>query len=520
MGDYLLGLDAGNTVIKAVIFDLDGREVAHAAREGHSRMPQPGHVERDLGEFWTNAQAVIRACIESARIDAREIRAIGCAGHGNGLYALDRHGAPLIGIQSIDTRAGMLAEELEASGVGDITIAIGRQRPWPAQTPTLMAWLKRNQPELFGRIGTVFLAKDYVTYRLTGERVSDVSDMSGCSLLDLDRRSYDGRLLDAFGLSGCDHMLPRLVESDEIAGRVTAGAAELTGLAEGTPVVGGLFDVVASALGSGVTRSGGASIIAGTWSINQVITDGTQLSGPVFMWSTYDRARFMAMENSATSAANLEWMVREFFHDCPEDASPFDMACELAASVPPSATAPFYHPFLYGAQTDGNARAGFYGVGGWHDKAHLMRAVLEGVVFGHRWHIDRLRAAGVTFEDAVLSGGGSRSRVWPQIFADILGLPVTVTRSRETGALGAAIAAGTGVGLFRDFSDGATRMVKAEKVLQPDRALTRLYEERYAVYTLISETMTPIWKRMAQLADGSREGDPIPSESIRVSAIA
>lgn len=499
MGDYLLGLDAGNTVIKAVIFDLNGQELAHAAREGHSRMPQPGHVERDLGEFWVNAQAVIRACIAGAGIDPREIRAIGCAGHGNGLYALDKSGAPLIGIQSIDTRAGGLAEELEAAGVGDITIEIGRQRPWPAQTPTLMAWLKRHQPELFARVGTVFLAKDYVTYRLTGEQVSDVSDMSGCCLMDLDSRAYDSRLLDAFGLTGCGGLLPRLVESDEIAGRVTAEAAALTGLAEGTPVVGGLFDVVASALGSGVTRSGAASIIAGTWSINQVIVDTSQLAGPVFMWSTYDRSRYMAMENSATSAANLEWMVREFFHDCPDGVSPFDHACELAATVAPSPTAPFYHPFLYGAQTDGNARAGFYGVGGWHSKADLMRAVLEGVVFGHRWHIDRLRAAGVTFADAVLSGGGSRSRIWPQIFADILGLPVTVTRSRETGALGAAIAAGTGVGRFGDFAEGAARMVKPEKVYKPDPSLSDLYRQRYEIYGMISQTMTPVWKRMAQL---------------------
>jgi L-xylulokinase len=499
MGDYLLGLDAGNTVIKAVIFDLEGRELAHAAREGQSRMPKPGHVERDLGEFWVNAQAVIRACIAGAGIDPREIRAIGCAGHGNGLYALDKSGAPLIGIQSIDTRAGALAEELEASGVGDITIEIGRQRPWPAQTPTLMAWLKRHQPELFARIGTVFLAKDYVTYRLTGERVSDVSDMSGGCLMDLDSRAYDARLLDAFGLSGCEGLLPRLVESDEIAGRVTPEAAALTGLAEGTPVVGGLFDVVASALGSGVTRSGAASIIAGTWSINQVIVETAQLAGPVFMWSTYDRSRYMAMENSATSAANLEWMVREFFHDCHEGGSPFDRACELAASVPPSATAPFYHPFLYGAQTDGNARAGFYGVGGWHGKADLMLAVLEGVVFGHRWHIDRLRGAGVTFTDAVLSGGGSRSRIWPQLFADILGLPITITRSRETGALGAAIAAGTGAGLFHDFAEGADRMIKPDRVLQPDRSLSKIYADRYEIYGMLTEGMTPVWKRIAQL---------------------
>ena len=501
MGDYLLGLDAGNTVIKAVIFDLDGRELAHAAREGHSRMPKPGHVERDLGEFWKNAQAVIRACIDAAAIDPQEIRAIGCAGHGNGLYALDKSGVPLIGIQSIDTRASALAEELEAAGVGDITIKIGRKRPWPAQTPTLMAWLKRYQPELFARIGTIFLAKDYVTYRLTGERVSDVSDMSGCALLNLDNRTYDPRLLDAFGLSGYERLLPRLVESDEIAGHVTPEAASVTGLAEGTPVVGGLFDVVASALGSGVTRSGAASIIAGTWSINQVIVDAPRLEGPIFMWSTYDRKRYMAMENSATSAANLEWMVREFFQDCPVGVSPFDQACELAASVSPTRAGPFYHPFLYGAQTDGNARAGFYGVGGWHGKGDLMRAVLEGVVFGHRWHIDRLRASGVNFADAVLSGGGSRSHIWSQMFADILGLRITVARSRETGALGAAIAAGTAVGLFSDFADGAARSVKVDRICEPDNELAQLYQQRYETYGSIAEQMTAIWKHMA---DGNR----------------
>lgn len=499
MGDYLLGIDAGNTVIKAVIFDLEGRELAHAAREGHSRMPRPGHVERDLVEFWDNATSVIRACIDGAGIEPKAIRAIGCAGHGNGLYALDRNGAPLLGIQSIDTRAADLAEELEAAGVGDITIGIGRQRPWPAQTPTLLAWLKRHQPETFERIGTVMLCKDYVTNRLTGERVTDMSDMSGCGLLNVDTRACDSRLLDAYGLAEGMTLLPRLVESDAIAGHVTAAAAEATGLVAGTPVVGGLFDVIASAVGSGVTRTGAASIIAGTWSINQVIVDSTHLARPVFMWSTFDRARYMAMENSATSAANLEWMVREFFDDCPEGASPFDRCCELAASVSLSATAPFYHPFLYGAQTDGSARAGFYGIGGWHGKADLMRAVLEGVVFGHRWHLERLSDAGVEVTEAILSGGGSRSRIWPQMFADILGLTIRVSHSRETGALGAAIAAGTGVGLFRDFSEGADRMVRIERVCKPDGATRGTYADRYEIYTLTLDSMTPVWKRMAGL---------------------
>ena len=497
MGNYLLGLDAGNTVIKAVIFDRQGNEVAAASAEGHSRMPCPGHVERGLDELWTNARQVISSCIEQARIRPEEIIAIGCAGHGNGLYALDREGEPLLGIQSLDTRAAALVEEWQTQGIGDRTYPIGRQRPWPSQTPTLLAWLKRHRPEIFGRIGTVFLCKDFIVNRLTDTRVSEVSDMTGCGLLDVANRRYSETLMDAYGLGDCLAMLPRLLESSDIAGHVTAAAAAQTGLAVGTPVIGGLFDVVASAIGSGVTRTGAASIIAGTWSINQVIIDAPQLAGPVFMSSTFDRERYMAIESSATSAANLEWLVRELFPDASSDErSPFDHCAALAAAVAPGADDPLYHPFLYGAQQDGNARAGFYGVAGWHTRGHLVRAVLEGVAFGHRQHVETMRSAGATFDEAVLSGGGSRSLVWPQIFADVLGVPVSIARSRETGALGAAIAAGTGAGVFPSFEAGAASMVRMERNYIPDRRLEGHYARRYGLYRDIAEAMAPIWRRL------------------------
>jgi len=495
MQDYLLGLDAGNTVIKAVIFDREGRELAHAGEEGHSRMPSPGHVERDLHELWANARRVIRACVEKAGIAPSDIAAIGCAGHGNGLYALDRAGAPLLGIQSLDTRATGLIEEWAAAGVGDRSYPIARQRPWPAQTPTLLAWLKRHRPDLFGEIGTVFFSKDFVVNRLTGRRVSEVSDMSGAGLLDLTGRRYDAALMEAYGLGDCMDLLPPLIESADIAGHVTDEVAAETGLAAGTPVVGGLFDVVASALGSGVSRSGSASIIAGTWSINQVIIDGPDLGAPVFMSSTFDRSRYMAMENSATSAANLEWLVREFFAEGP---SPFDACCALAEEIAPAADDPLYHPYLYGAQQDGHARAGFYGIAGWHTKGHLVRALLEGVAFGHRQHVETIRKAGAVFETAVLSGGGSRSRLWPQIFSDVLGVPVSVAVSQETGALGAAIAAGTGVGLFTDFTEGADAMVRTDRHYSPDRALAAHYERRYALWQEIAAAMAPLWRRLGE----------------------
>lgn len=498
MQRYILGLDAGNTVIKAIIFDTAGRELALATRDGRSCMPKPGHVERDLGELWRNAVEVIRQCLDQSGIDAGDIAVVGCAGHGNGLYALDRGGDPLLGIQSLDTRGVDIVSEWAAAGVGDRTYVHCLQRPWAAQTPTLLAWLKRYDPALFAKIGTVFLCKDFIVNRLTGARSTDTSDMSGCGLLQMPGRRYEPELLAAYGLDDCMELLPNVLEASDIAGHVTRDVAAATGLLAGTPVVAGLFDVVASAIGSGVTSTGAASIIAGTWSINQVITQEPIRDPSIFMLSTYDPVRYLAIESSATSAANLEWIVREFFeHAPPAGASPFEICSELVASVDPAGDMPIYHPFLYGSQQNGKARAGFYGIAGWHTRAHMLRALFEGVVFEHRRHIETLHRAGAIVSQAVLSGGGSRSAVWPQIFADVLDVPVTVARSRETGALGAAIAAGTGVGLFVDFSAGATAMTAPDRCYQPNSAIAPAYEQRYRLYGEINQAMGPLWDRMA-----------------------
>ena len=497
MTDYLLGLDAGNTVIKAVLFDAaDGRELAYSVRDGHATMPAPGHVERDLEELWANAVAVIGDCIAKAGIDPKDIRAIGCAGHGNGLYALDRAGNPLIGIQSLDTRATSLTGKWSAEGVGEKAYPICLQKPWVAQTPTLLAWVKRHRPDLYGEIGTVLLCKDFVVGRLTGARITDTTDMSGCGLLDIPSRRYSTDLLAAYGLEDAMPLLPEVLESADIAGRVTPEVAVATGLAVGTPVVAGLFDVVASALGSGVEATGAASIIAGSWSINQVVCDEPLRDASVFMLSTFDRNRWLAIESSATSAANLEWLVHQFMGH--GEGNAFTRAGDMVASIPASADVPIYHPFLYGAQQDGNARAGFYGIGGWHTQAHLVRALFEGVVFEHKRHVDVLRGAGASISSATLSGGGSRSAIWPQIFADALNLPVTVARSQETGALGAAIAAGTGVGLFADYGAGVAAMTAPARDYAPIGDASVHYARRGELYGKLTAAMTPIWAEMGR----------------------
>lgn len=493
---YLLGLDAGNTMVKAVLFSIDGVELAVAEKGGSTRHPRPGHVERDLDELWACAAAAIRGCIARAGIDPAEIAAIGCAGHGNGLYALDRDRQPLMGIQSIDVRAGGLVERWNRDGTTDRICRLALQRPWAAQLPTLLSHIRETDPETFARIGTAFTCKDYIAFRLTGEVASDETDMSGAACLKLPDGRYDDELLAAYGLEGCGGILPPVHRSSAVTGRVTARAAADAGLAAGTPVVGGLFDVIASALGSGVVRTGAASLVAGTWSINQVIVDEPIRDNPPFITSVYEGTRFMEVEASATSAANLEWFMREWVAPEAEAAErPYDMVNRLAGTVRPSADLPIFHPFLFGAGDDAAARAGFFGLAGWHQRADLMFSLFEGVAFGHRAHVDNLRHRGISVEDAVLSGGGARSRVWSQIFADVLNLPVTVTRCQETGALGAAMVAGVGAGIFPDFAAAAARMVVVDRAHEPDAAAAEIHDRRYGVYTTLVEALRPHWKR-------------------------
>lgn len=491
---YLLGLDVGNTVIKAVLFDVTGHQIAVHALDGQSSTPEPGHVERDLNELWANAQTAIRGCIDKAGIQASQITAVGCAGHGNGLYLLDKDGAPLIGVQSLDTRAANVATEVNARN-GKALHNICRQRPWPAQTPVLLAWMKAHRPDIYARAGTVLLCKDFMGFMLTAERFSDTSDMSGCGLTSLPDCKYDADLLALYGLEDAGELLPKLLDPAAIAGHVTAQAASLTGLAEGTPVIAGYFDVISSALGSGVVENGDASIIAGTWSVNQVFSDTPVNDSRVLMASCFGKGRFVNIESSATSAANLEWYVREFVERGQHHDDPFGYCNDMIAKVTPAKDDPFFHPFLYGSGLGAEYRAGFYGLAGWHSEGHMLRAIFEGVMFEHRRHIEVLAAAGIRVERATLSGGGSRSPHWPQMFADGLGMSITVAEAAETGALGAAIGASIGSGIYADYEAAVASMTRSQLHFVPDPIMSAQYETRYQTYLSLTEMMRKFWKQ-------------------------
>jgi L-xylulokinase len=496
--DLLLGIDIGNTVVKAVLFDASGRQVARHGVDGTTLKPAPGMVERPVAELWANARAAISGCLQKAAVSPERIAAIGLAGHGNGLYLLDKAGDPLLGIQSMDSRAATHAAEIDARN-GDALHAICLQRPWPSQTPVLLAWIKAHRPDIYAQAGTLCFAKDIIGLHLTGQRVTEVSDMSGAGLLRLPEARYDESLMALYDLADAKDLLPALAQPTDVVGRVTMGAAAATGLAAGTQVVAGYFDVVASALGSGAVAAGDASIVLGSWSINQVFADAPARDPDVFMVAAFGSGRFANMDNSATSAANLEWYVRTLVERTGHDGDPFALVNERVGRAKVVGDDPLFHPFLYGGRHGAHQRGGFYGVAGWHDEGHLLRALYEGVAFEHRRHVATLTKGGALIREVYLSGGGTRSPHWPQMMADVLGLPIHLGTADETGALGGAIAAAVGIGLHADVDVAVAAMTTQGTTLQPDPAQGALHDRRFAVWQRLTHAMEPIWADLTGL---------------------
>jgi L-xylulokinase len=507
MADYLLGIDNGNTVSKAAVFDLEGREIGVGSCKSEGGYPYPGWTERSMERLWESTAAAIGEAIVKSGINARDIVGVGTTGHGNGLYLLDKEGRPArAGIQSMDSRAADILTEWNSRNLHKQVFRYTVQAFWPAQPNALLAWIKRNEPEVYTRIGSVLMCKDYVKYCLTGEICTDLTDMSGTSLVDVLNKCYSRELLELYDLDELWEAMPRLAQSHEVIGHITPEAARATGLAAGTPVVGGIFDIDASGLGAGVYQPGQACIIAGTWSINQIVTAEPLYHPSLFMTTIYAvPGLWLTTEASATSATNLEWFVTHF---CAEEraeaaqrgVSVYEVCNELVASLPPGGTDVLFHPFLFGSNVQPTARAGFYGIAGWHSKAHLLRALYEGVVYSHLNHIEKLRAVGAHMDVARLTGGGSRSQVWTQIFADALQLPMEVPVGSEMGARGAALCAGIGVGVYADYADAVLHAAKLERRQEPDPQATPHYLARYAEYQELLKAMQVPWDRLSKLS--------------------
>lgn len=499
---YLMGIDNGGTFSKAAVFDEDGGQIAVASLPTRVLTPKSGWTERDMEELWQTNVRVMKEALEKSRIDPGELAGISFSGHGKGLYAVDKAGEPVgSGILSTDNRAWEYPERWKREGVLEQIFPMTCQTVLACQPVSLLAWMKDHAPERYRRIGAVFSVKDYVRYRLTGEMCGEYTDLSGGNLINMKTENYDRELLRFFGIEEVYDSLPPLKHSAEVCGYVTAESSRLTGIKEGTPVIAGMFDVDACGIASGLVTEQDLCMIAGTWSINeflarQPITDGSVALNSMFCIPGY----YLIEESSPTSAGNLEWFLRTQMgmeREAMGKAGLYETVNRMVGEIRPEENEVVFLPFLNGSNEDPLAKGTFIGLTAYHDRRHMLRAVYEGVVFSHMTHVKRLLANRPKPDSVRLSGGAVNSAVWVQIFADALQIPVDVVEGKELGAQGAAMAAGIGAGIYRDYRDAAARTVKITRTVMPDPEAGAVYEKKYGVYRQVNDALAGVWNSLS-----------------------
>lgn len=489
--DFLLGLDAGQTVTKACVFDRAGHALGIGAGRVGLSSPRPHWVERDMEEVWRAAAGAIRAALADAGVAGDRIAAVGLVGHNDGLYLLTEDGKPVRpAVTAMDTRAHDVVAAWRETPRWDQALALTGQVPYTGSPSTLLAWFRRHEPEVLQRTRWILFCKDWLRYRLTHRIATDPTEAS-CAFTDVRTQDYSDAVWELYDLPPLSDRLPALRRPDELAGEVVPEAAEATGLAVGTPVVTGAHDVDGAALGSGAVAPGQLSLLAGTFSINQVVGEDVRLDPGWQSRSFLRPGTWLNMSTSASSASNLEWW-RELFDLPPDPASYAVLDAEVARTLDEPSRV-LYHPFLYGAPYGEAAEAGLLGLRGWHGRADVVRALYEGVVFSHHVHVDRLRTRFAFTGPARLAGGATRSTVWSQMFADGLDMTVEVPATEETGALGAALLAGLGLGWYSSLDDAAAS-VEIARVHEPDPRRARMLAEAYERFVAAADALHPLWE--------------------------
>lgn len=508
---YFIGLDNGGTATKAALFDSTGKQIGTCNAATKAITPKPGFVERDMEEMWDANCDVVRGVIEKTGVDPEDIVGLGISGHGKGLYLWGKDDKPDgYGIISTDNRAWRYPKKWKEDGTEEKAFELSCQHVMSCQPAALLAWLKDEEPERYANIKYVFECKDYVRFRLTGEARAEVTDYSGSGLMNLKTKSFDPEILKIFGIPEVEDALPPLVGATEIAGKVTEEAAKKTGLCAGTPVIGGMFDINACAIGSGVTDPDKICMIAGTWSINEYIRKTPVLDGKVQMNSLFALPGYYLIEESSpTSAGNFEWFIRELLPEAKKEAkaaggSIYDAVDRWVEEIPPTEFVPIFLPFLMASNVHPNARGTFAGLNVSHTRKHLARSIFEGITFCHRYHFEKLMATRETAPAVIrLSGGAAKADVWAQMFADVMGYPVETVEADEVGALGIAVGSAVAAGEYATLDEAVDAMTSIGKRYEPNPAVKDIYDKKYALYVKTINCLDGLWDDMQTLVDES-----------------
>ena len=507
---YYLGIDVGTSGTKALVTDAKAKVLATATAEYGVSAPKPGWSEQDPRDWWAGACKAARAAIKKAKIDGKKIAGIGLSGQMHGLVITDGDGEPLRpSLIWNDQRTAAEARMIEDKvGGRKKLIAMVGNVAMTSFTLTKLLWVRKHEPRIYDRIKHFLLPKDYVRLQMTGEYVGEVSDMSGTLMLDQKKRDWSGKILSIFEID--KDILPPVVESHEITGRVTAAAASKLGVAAGTPVVGGGGDQPAGAVGNGVVTDGLTSATMGT-------------SGVVFTHSKQYKTDPQGRVQTFCSSVDGEWCMfgcimaaggsfqwyrnvlagAEVAEAKRKKIDPYELLTAQAQAAPRGCEGVYWLPYLTGERTphaDPFAKGCWIGLHARTGRNELVRAVLEGATFAMNDAVSLLRDRGLNIRQVRLSGGGARSAFWRQLQADIYGTPCVTINAEEGPAYGVALLAAVGTGHYKNIRQACRAAISVTRTVKPDPKAKRLYAQYYEQYRRLYPALKEEFARIAALA--------------------
>ncbi len=507
--EYLLGIDVGTTGSKALLIDRRGEVRASATTEYPMYTPQPLWAEQDPEDWWSATVRSIREVLEKAQARPEEIAGVGLTGQMHGLVLLDREGRVL-------RPCIMWNDQRTAPQCAAITAQVGLERllEWtgnpvlPGFTAPKILWVREQEPDAYRRIAHILLPKDYVRFRLTGGFFSEVSDASGTSLFDVRNRSWCEAMLDALAVPR--EWLPEVTESPVVSADIDVEAARATGLLQGTPVVGGAGDQAAQAVGTGIVQEGIVSVTIGTSGVVFAASGSYRVEpqGRLHAFCHAVPGMWHLMGVMLAAGGSLRWyrdalgepestQARAAGHD------PYDLLLEPAAHVPAGSEGLIFLPYLSGERTpypDPYARGVFFGLTLRHRKAHLTRAVLEGVSYGLRDSLELMKTLGLAVQQVRASGGGARSALWRQILADVLGTEIATVNVTEGAAYGAALLAGVGAGLYPSVQEACREVVRITGTTTPGQDST-IYTDYYLRYRALYPALASEFRELSRVVE-------------------
>jgi xylulokinase len=487
MAGLILGLDIGTTATKGILLDPESGIVAEAEAATTLHSLHIGWAEEDPEEWWRNVAAVARACLDASGARPDDIAAVGTTGMVPTLILLDRAGKPLRrSIQQNDARSHeeielfrsrvSETEALEKSGSAITQQSIG---------PKLL-WLRRHEPETLAQAGHLMGSYDFIVHRLTGSWSCERNWALESGLFDLRREAWDSTILHLSTIDG--QLLGPVRWASEVVGEVSSAAARHTGLRAGTPVVAGTADHIASAFSAGLKAPGDLLVKLGGSGDILYTLDNPVMDSRLFLDYHVIPGKFILNGCMATSGSIIKWFRQQF-----AGAADYATLDALAFSVAPGADGLILLPYFLGEKSpihDPLARGVLFGLTLSHTMAHTYRAILEGIAFGFRHHLAVLAERGLTATRARVTNGGAQSRLWKQVTADVLGLPLEQIAQHPGSSLGAAFVAGKGVGLFREWRD-IERFIRIAQVVEPDPPVHHRYRELFIIYRGLYDSLKP-----------------------------